>query len=331
MNKKTIQTIIFSVIIIILFIAGYFYWQRQKLYPSTDDAYIQAHIINVAPRVTGQISKVYVQNFQYVKKGQLLFDIDPKPFQVSLDKAIANLDETKQQVNAAKSAVMTAKSVLNERKAELTNTEKNTKRTLNLVSQKLYPVAAGDKAKSDLAVAKSAVNAAQSQLNEALQKLGHLGNANANIRAAKASIEQVQLDLQYTHIAAPSGGYISNFKLRTGDSVSAYQDYFAIVEKNEYWANANFKETDLSRIKSGQPATIKIDMYPGVIFKGIVSNISAGSGTTFSLLPAENATGNWVKVTQRFPVRVDITTRYKTNPLRVGASCEVTIDTNNAN
>ena len=327
MKKKRTQIILLIILIIILLVGLGLYWHHQKYYPSTDDAYVQADIVNVAPRITGEISKIYVTDHQRVVKGQALFDIDPKPFTVSLDKAIANLDETAQQVQAAKSAMITAKSLLTERKAELTNTVKNTKRTLSLVKQKLDAVAAGDQAKSDLLVARAAVAAATSQLDEARQKLGHLGGANASIRAAKASIEQARLNLQYAHVVAPSDGYVSNFTLRVGDPVNAYQDIFALVEKGEIWASANFKETDLERIHDGQPATIRVDMYPHILFKGVVASISAGSGTSFALLPPENATGNWVKVIQRFPVRIDITTRFKNYPLRVGASCEVTIDT----
>lgn len=327
MKKKSIQLIVLIIIIALALVGGVMYWQHQKLYPNTDDAYIQAHVLNVAPRITGVVSKVYVKDHEYVKKGQPLFDLDPKPFMVSLDKAIANLDETIQQVNAAKSAVTTAKSMLTERKAELVNTEKNTRRLLHLVKQRLYPVAEGDKATSDLQVARAAVAAAKSQLEEAQQKLGHIGGANASIREAKANIAQANLNLEYTHVVSPSNGYISNFKLRIGDPVNAYQDVFAIVENDEWWASANFKETDLERIQPGQKATIRIDMYPHITFHGTVSSISAGSGTSFALLPPENATGNWVKVTQRFPVRIDITTRFQQYPLRIGSSCEVTVDT----
>jgi membrane fusion protein (multidrug efflux system) len=327
MKKRGTQIVIFIILLALFIVGGGLYWHHQKYYPSTDDAYTQAHVINIAPRITGVISKVYVKDHQYVKQGQPLFDLDPKPFVVSLDKAEANLDETIQQVNAAKSAVITARSMLVERKAELVNTEKNTNRTMKLVKQKLYAEAEGDKATSDLQVARAAVAGAKSQLQEAQQKLGHLGGANASIRAAKANISEAHLNLEYAHVVAPASGYVSNFSLRVGDPVNAYQDVFAIVENGEFWASANFKETDLERIKPGQTATVRVDMYPHILFKGVVSSISAGSGTSFALLPPENATGNWVKVTQRFPVRVDITTRLKQYPLRIGSSCEVTVDT----
>ena len=311
----------------VLIVCLLFYWHHETYYPSTDEAYIQANIITIAPRVTGQVDKLYIKNYQYVQKGQHLFDIDPAPFKASLDQAQANLDETIQQVSATNSAVSTARSMLLERQAQLVDAQKETPRILELVKQNLYPASKGDQARSNLSVALAAVAAAQSQLQQALATLGQTGNANPNIRVAAANVEQAQLNLDYTQVTAPHNGYIANFTLRVGDPVTAYQELFALVENDMFWSDSNFKETDIARIQPNQPAIVTVDMYPGVIFHGIVSNISTGSGATFELLPPENGTGNWVKVTQRFPVRVDITDHYAQYPLRVGASAEVTINT----
>lgn len=327
MKASPSKITLFTALIVVLTLCAFLYWHHETYYPSTDDAYIQANIVNIAPRVTGQVSKIYVKNDQYIQKGQRLFDIDPTPFKDSLDQALANLDETTQQVSATTSAVSTARSMLIERQAQLLDTEKESARTLELVKEKLFPASAGDKARSDLSVAKAAVAAAQSQLQEAEEKLGHADGTNASIRVALANVKQAQLNLGYTQVTAPHDGYIANFTLRAGDPVTAYQELFALVENNTFWADSNFKETDIARIQPGQPAIVIVDMYPGITFHGIVSTISTGSGTTFELLPPENATGNWVKVTQRFPVRVDITDRDPNHPLRVGASAEVTIDT----
>lgn len=323
--SSKINLLISAIVILVICILGY--WHHEIYYPSTDDAYIQANIINIAPRVTGQVSKIYIKNYQYVQKGQLLFDIDPAPFKDTLDQALANLDGAIQQVSATSSTVDTAKSILAERQAQLIDTQKDASRILKLVKQKLLPLSEGDKAESNLSVAKAAVAAAQSQLQQAEETLGHTGTTNANIRAAEANVAQAELNLNYTHVTAAHAGYIANFTLRTGDPVTAYQELFALVESGAFWADSNFKETDIARIRPGQPATITVDMYPGITFHGIVSNISTGSGATFELLPPENATGNWIKVTQRFPVRIDIIHSDPNHPLRVGASAEVTIDT----
>jgi membrane fusion protein (multidrug efflux system) len=149
------------------------------------------------------------------------------------------------------------------------------------------------------------------------------------LRAAAAQLDKATHDRVKTHVTAPADGLLSNVTLRPGATVQAGAPLFAIIEGNPWWVDANFKETDLARIAVGQKAKIRLDMYPGVTFDGVVESISAGSGSTFSVLPAENATGNWVKVTQRFPVRISITNppAEAAKPLRVGASASVTIDT----
>ena len=194
------------------------------------------------------------------------------------------------------------------------------------MSQKLYPPAKGDEAIEQLSVAKASLAASKSQLAQSQQELGKTGSANANIRAATTALAQAKLNLSYTNITAPQSGYIANFNLRTGDSVTAYNPIFALVENRIFWISANFKETQLTNIKPGQSATIVIDMYPDHVFKGRVESIGRGSGSSFSLLPSEDATGNWVKVTQRFPVRISIIYDSANFPLRLGASCTVTVD-----
>ena len=327
MFKKVINIVILLIVLAALAIGGYLYYQHGKLYPSTDDAYVQANIVEISPQVSGKVSDVFVQNNQYVKKGQSLFNIDPKTFQVALQKAQANLANTIQKVKAQEAAVIAAKALVAQRQAELNNTIKTTRRIMTLVRRRLYPRAAGDTAIRNLKVAEAALLAAQSQLKEAQQILGQPGDANANIKAAKAAISQAKINLKYTKIQSPTSGYVAKFTLRKGTDVTAYQEAFAIVDNSQWWVSANFKETNLQRIRKGQPATIKVDIYSEHTFKGVVTSISPGSGASFALLPPENASGNWVKVTQRFPVRIDIVKPDPKYPLRIGASCTVTIDT----
>lgn len=144
---------------------------------------------------------------------------------------------------------------------------------------------------------------------------------------AKTALAKAELDLSYTRVVAPKNGKIANLTLRQGSMVEAGAPLFALVETDEWWVKANFKETELARIHRGQPASIELDMYPGHSFHGEVQSINPASGTAFSLLPPENATGNWVKVTQRFPVKVMIKNPDAAHPLRVGASSQVVIDT----
>ncbi len=325
--KKVTKSIVSIIVVAALGAGGYLYWQHQKLFPSTDDAYIQAHVVNIAPQINGEISSVSVKDQEHINKGQLLFTIDPTPYQLSYNKAKAQYQLTQEKIKAAEMAVNSAQALVSQREAELKNVERDTHRVLIMVRKKYLAQSDGDDAVKNLRVSKAALLAAKSQLAQAEQQRGKLGPKNAQLLTAKAAVATAKLNLAYTKVYAPSSGYISNFDLRRGAEVSAYQPLFAIVEDNTIWAEANFKETDMARVKPGQKATIKVDMYPGKVFTGKVDSISNSSGSTFSLLPPENASGNWVKVTQRFPIKVIIAEKSQRYPLRMGASCKVVIDT----
>lgn len=267
-NKKKLKIILTIIAASLFSIAAFLYWRYLEIYPSTDNAYIQANIINIAPQVAGKVSKLAISNNQPVKQGQLLFVIDPEPYRLAVDKAQAQLD----------------------------NDQKNAERMLTLASEGRASKAEGDAAKAKLDV-------------------------------SKAELAQALLNLHYTQVIAPADGIITNLSLRQGAVVAAGNPLFALIESSNWWVDANYKETQLKRIKPGQSAKIEIDMYPGKVFQGVVECISHGSGAAFSLLPPENATGNWVKVTQRFTVRIKLLNQDSYHPYRVGASSTVTIDT----
>jgi membrane fusion protein (multidrug efflux system) len=311
---------------LILLIGGYFYLQHKKLYPSTNDAYLHAHVVRITPQVTGLISQVPVQDYQAVHKGDLLFTIDPTPFRIALAKAQANVDLTQQQLAAAEANVQAAEATVREKEASLAEVKKNTKRTLTLVQRGQLPKANADTAHAALKEAKATLAAACADLEKARRDRGKPGKNNANLRVARAAVAQAKLDLLYTRVYAPANGRLSKIKIRPGTVVTKDIALFALVEDRGWWVEANFKETDLMRIRPGQSATIAVDMYPDKTFQGMVKQLSPASGVAFSLLPPENATGNWVKITQRFPVKITVKTS-SDRPLRIGASSTVTIDT----
>lgn len=256
------------------------YWVYNQFFTSTDNAYVNANVVQIASRVTGQVQHLFVANNQHVKEGQLLFTIDSAPFQASADQAKAQLDMSEAKLKLA----------------EVTEI-----RTLSLVRKKVASAQQGDDTAASLQA------------------------AQATIQLAKASLTQAQLKLSYTRVTAPTSGWITHVTLRGGDLVSENQPLFALISDNEFWVDANFKETDINDIHPGQSAVVKVDMYPGHTFKGRVESISGGTGAAFSLLPPENATGNWVKVTQRVPVRIHIINPDERFPLRIGISASVTI------
>ncbi len=304
---------------------GYHYWRTIILYPDTDDAYIKANVVQISPNLSGPITQVYVQDNQFVKKGTLLFTIDSRPYDIALAQAKANLDIVKKQIQGLKDAVVSAKAKVNQAQAQLALDKKNTLRTETLVKDGRAALATGDKMAAQLKVSQASLEAAISEYNRAVVNLGKPGKDNANLRQAIAQVRQAKLNLEYTHIKAPADGKVCQFQLRVGNTVHAGQPVFSLIEQNDYWVEANFKETQLERIKVGQPVTISLDMYPAVTFNGTVTSISGGTGSSFSILPQENATGNWVKVTQRIPVRVGLKDIFL--PLPIGASATVTIDT----
>lgn len=272
-------------VVILFFVLSLVIWLSMRVYAhyhtSTDDAYINANVVQIAPRVSGKVVNVYVMDNQFVKKGQLLFDIDPAPFQAAVDSASAQV-----QVNEAQLA-------------KFTNTSQ---RTLALVKENYMSPQDKDNVTAELK------------------------SATSNLAYAKSQLTEATLNLQYTKITAPTDGWVTNLSLRSGDICSANQPLFALISNAEFWADANFKETEMEGIHPGQTATIVTDLYPDHPFQGVVESISGGAGSAFSLLPPENSTGNWVKVTQRIPVRVRVTNPDANYPLRIGISADVTVN-----
>ncbi len=271
---------IFSAFLLVSALAWFGMWLYGQYYVSTDDAYINANIVQIAPRISGKIIKIAVKNNQHVAKDQLLFQIDPVPFQVALNYAQAQVEM---------------------RSAELTRATNAEKRSVELVQKKFLSAQDSD------------------------NSIAALKSAQSGFDAAKANLEQAKLNMQYTNVYAPTSGWLTNFNIREGDIVATDQSLFALIDDNEFWADANFKETEMSHIKPGQSANIATDLYPDHKFTGFVESISGGAGSAFSLLPPQNATGNWVKVTQRVPVKVRIVDTDPNYPMRVGISANVTI------
>lgn len=327
-SGKKLKWLLWAIFIILSLLGGSAYWQHTQHYPSTDNTYVQANIVQVAPLISGPVINLYVKNYSHVRKGDAILDIDPAPFSYAVNSISAQLDSAKQDILAQQSAIRAAEDLVTQRQTELAFAKKTYERTLYLARKGQTTTASADTATNNLHVAEAAFNVASHQLQQAKAQLGNEDENNVHIRYFSAQLAQAALDLKNTHIIAPTNGYIVNLTARPGTMLRQGVAAFAIVDVSEWWVEANFKETQLKRIRTGQPATIVVDIYPNHTFHGIVENVSYGSGTAFSLFPPENATGNWVKVTQRFPVKIVITDPHPDYPLRVGASAAVEIDTN---
>ena len=328
MKRKIFEILVPVTVLLMLVLGGYYYYQHKLRYPATDDAYVKAHMVNIAAQVSGKVTAVYVRNNQYVKKGQPLLQLDQAPFVLNKVRAIAGLKSVQKALRAQDQAILVARARLKQAEAQLENEKAHQKRIQALVQKGFVARAQADDVETALSVAAANLTAARKQLAQLTQARGDTTAKNANIVAAKAKIKSATLNLSYTTLYAPQSGFIQNAAVEVGATVRAFDPLFVLVEDRQWWVEANFKETQIQRIRPGQPATIMLDIYPDVRFIGKVHSVSSSSGSSFSLLPAENASGNWVKVTQRFPVRVDLVSGHDArHPLRLGASATVVIDT----
>jgi membrane fusion protein (multidrug efflux system) len=326
-GRKLLRWAIVLVLIVVAVVFGLRYWTHGRLYISTDNAYVNAHTVEIAPQVSGAVTAVHVRDNGKVARGEPLFDIDPQPYRIALDKAEAQLALARQSVSQESAGVVAAEAEVKQREAELRNARSNVERTAQLVRQGFLSRQGGESAATQLATAQAALQAARANVEKARSALGEKGNDNAAVRAAEAAVRQAQLDLQHTRVTSPTAGSVANLNLRPGNTVQAGVPLFVVIASDEYWVDANFKETELQRIHPGQHAEIHVDMYPDQVFEGVVESVSGGSGTAFSLLPPQNATGNWVKVTQRVPVRIRVLDPDPQHPLRIQTTASVEVRT----
>ena len=338
---------------------GFKYWDYITN-PWTRDGQVRANVIQVASRVSGPIVKLAVKDNQFVKAGDLLFEIDPRTFQAALDQAKANLDETRdqlkdlaQQVEAAKAAlqqsdsqIKQAQSAVESAEAELIKAKADFDRASKLVakgdiSKRQFDSAKAaqdvdqanlDKAQSALIQAKSAKAQAQAELAGAQANLGAAGDENAQLRGAKAALETAQLNLDFTQVKASVDGYITNLNLRLGSQAVANQPVAALVDVNSYWVHGYFRETLVGRIQAGDPAVITLMSYPDAPLTGVVDSIGWGiaqqdGSTGEDLLPSISPTFEWIRLAQRVPVRVHLEQVPDAVALRVGTTASVLVRT----
>lgn len=325
--KSLIKSLLWVAILAIISTFTVWYINHKNRYPTTDDAYVQANIIHVAAQISGKISNIQAQDHQKVEQNQPLLEIDPTPYRNEFERANAAVQNIRDELQAGMSNVSAARAQVHQQETLLELAKTNLTRTSILVGKKIRPQVDEDKAKADFKSAQNALEAKISKLEQAKQSIGALDQSNAKLRMANAQLATAKWHLDNTKISAPACGIISNFTCRVGDTVTQGSPLFTIVENDHYWISANFKETTLGQLKPGQTVSIRIDMYPGHLFRGEIQSISPTSGASMALLPPENASGNWVKVTQRFPVKIKILDNDPHYPLRIGASAQVTVDT----
>jgi len=311
--------------LVIAAIAAAWWWHESSLYQKTENAYVNARIVQVSSLVMGPVVRVDARDNEYVHKSDVLFRIDRRPFEAALAEAEGKLRLAEQGTRQDESDVLAAQADVAQQTAALNNAESQLRRTTELVQRNFMSKQALDDAQARVRTAQAGVEAAKARVAKARAALATSGETTPAVRVAQAEVEKAKLDLEHTVVRAAEEGWITHFDLTAGTVVTPGNPLFAIVVAHSFWVDANFKETELHGVVPGRPATVVVDMYPDHAFHGRVQSLAGGTGAAFSLLPPQNANGNWVKVTQRVPVRISIDDPDPRFPLRVGATATVSV------
>jgi membrane fusion protein (multidrug efflux system) len=336
-NRRRRLLIMASVPILLAIVGGYF-WLTGGRYASTDNAYVGQDRVSITADVPGRIVEVAVKTNQAVKKGDLLLRIDPEPYRIALAQADAALATARLSVDQLRATYQQAVAEETQAKSDVDYNQKAFDRQQDLLKKGVASQATYDQAENALRSAQQSLTQAKEKALAAIAGLGGDPNIETDkhptVLAAIAKRDQAALDLANTEVHAPADGIVSQTtRLQVGSYVSSAQamptDLLSLVETDDTWIEANFKETDLTNMTVGQEAKVWVDAYPKCTFTGKVASIGAGTGSSFSILPAQNATGNWVKVVQRVPVRVRLDST-DCAPLRMGMSADVEVDMKSA-
>lgn len=314
-------------------VPGLRFYRNFVSHVSTDDAYVDGTVALVSSRVSGTVVDLYVQDNWTVKEGQLLLKLDPRDFEVRVQQAQAQLERARQSVDEMYSGVNAATAGVSLADSQLVMAKTDYERAKTLKEQGVASLESYDQAETALKVANANKALAAHQLEQARAALGQeVGKDHSRynrpiVMQAEAALAAAKLDLTYTQIVAPFDGIVVHKSVHVGHRVQVGEPLMAIVPVKRLYVTANFKETQLTNVRVGQKAEIEADIYPGYIYQGHIDSISMGTGAAFSLLPPENATGNWVKVVQRVPVKIVFDQPIpEDKPLRLGLSVEVSVN-----
>jgi membrane fusion protein (multidrug efflux system) len=316
--------------IVVVAVSAYFYLTGGR-YVSTDDSYVRYNKVQISSDVGGRITEVAVDENQAVEQGQLLFAIDDEPYRIALMRAESALAAARNDVLAMRAAFKQKEANVRAAQASADFLGRESERQRRLAVQNVASEAKVDEAQRSAEVARQQFAAMLQDLAQALANLGGTFDQpidqHPRVMQALAARDQAALDLRHTRILASAAGIVANIDPRPGQYVTVGQPMASLVESGSLYIEANLKETELTYVKPGDAATVSVDTYPGHVCHARVTSIGAGTGSEFSILPAQNATGNWVKIVQRLPVRLHLTACQDLGVLRAGMSVAVEIDT----
>ena len=322
---KILAAAVYAVTIALAIMATHIY----LAYPQTDDAYVRANIVGIAPHVSGPIVELPIRDNQHVKKGDLLFIVDPRPYQAELDAAAANVDLTNLAIGAYGNSITAAKARETQLEADRAYDQQYLARIEPLLSENFVTANDVSSARSKLAASRAAVENAKSEVARATNELGKYGDINARRKAAEAAAYKARLNVEYCYVKAPFDGYVTNLNIAGGQYANEGKQVLSLVDDRNWYVLANFRETFLARIRPGMHAEVFLLGYPSVRFRGRVEGVGwalfQDNGATIEGLPRVEPTLNWVRLAQRFPVRVTLDDRDPRYPFRMGETAVVTI------
>ena len=333
-RRRFLLRLVFVIVVLGLLAWAAWYWFDGRWYASTDDAYARANVVEVTPLVPGTVTAIYANDNDYVRAGQTLVQFDAADARVALQRAEANLALTVRRVRALYAGAGAAQALLATRQIELRRAEQDYARVLMLKGTGAISAQDLQHAGDALAAARAALGAAREQLHSSRAPIAETVLAKQpDVLAAAAMLRQAYLDEVRTRLLAPVSGYVAKRSVQLGQRVLPGTPLMAVVPLDHVWVDANFKETELAHMRIGQPVTLTSDLYGGgVVFHGRVQGLGIGTGSAFALLPAQNATGNWIKIVQRLPVRIDLDpAELRKHPLRVGLSMSVEVNLHHQN
>jgi membrane fusion protein (multidrug efflux system) len=311
--------------------AGLLFWLWGGRYVSTENAYVKADIAQIAAEVAGRVLEVHVQDHADVKAGDVLFTIDQEPFKVALAKAEAELDSTRGQVRTLIASWHEARSELVEAESKVNYWNNQLVRQKNLTLRGIVASSKYEEVESNATAAEDRVTVMRRKVERMEAQLGNQParpiDQHPIVREKHAERERAALDLARTTVRAPLDGIAVNVRLQPGEQIKASTTLFALVANTRPWVEANFKETELTHVRKGLLATVILDIYPDVVWQAEVESISPATGAEFALLPPQNASGNWVKVVQRLPVKLRLLPQLGEPALRAGMTATVKVDT----